>query len=77
MLLRNFDLFSGRPGSNDIAHLCVSTLVAQRSIDLCCSCFFTQGSVKLDRGTTHLLRRSDVEHLVRQGLLQELENEST
>lgn len=36
-----------------------------------------QGSVKLDRGTTHLLRRSDVEHLVRQGLLQELENEST
>ena len=40
-------------------------------------CFCAQGSVKLDRGTTHLLRRSDVEHLVRQGLLQELENEST
>lgn len=40
-------------------------------------CFGAQGSVKLDRGTTHLLRRSDVEHLVRQGLLQELENEST
>ncbi len=39
--------------------------------------FGAQGSVKLDRGTTHLLRRSDVEHLVRQGLLQELENEST
>ncbi|CAM9487477.1 unnamed protein product, partial [Sphacelaria rigidula] len=31
----------------------------------------------LERGTTHLLRRSDVEHLVLHGQLQELENEST
>jgi GINS complex subunit 1 len=32
-------------------------------------------SVSLDVGTTHHLRRSDVEHLIRQGLLQPLQVE--
>ncbi|CAM9243981.1 unnamed protein product [Scytosiphon promiscuus] len=51
--------------------------VEVRVLDDCGEIMTDHGCVKLDRGTTHLLRRSDVEHLVRQGLLQELENEST
>ncbi|CAN0197061.1 unnamed protein product, partial [Hapterophycus canaliculatus] len=51
--------------------------VEVRVLNDCGEIMTDHGCVKLDRGTTHLLRRSDVEHLVRQGLLQELENEST
>ena len=31
------------------------------------------GTVSLDKGTTQYLRRSDVEHLIRQGVLQHLD----
>ena len=34
------------------------------------------GPVHLDANTTHFLRRSDVEHLIRQGKLEQLDNES-
>ena len=33
------------------------------------------GSVELDLGTTHYLPRGDVEHLIRQGALQQLDGE--
>ncbi|CAM9486333.1 unnamed protein product [Choristocarpus tenellus] len=51
--------------------------VEVRVLQDCGEIMTDQGPVKLDRGTTHLLRRSDVEHLVRQGFLHELDNEST
>lgn len=51
--------------------------VEVRVLSDCGEIMTDHGSVKLDRGTTHLLRRSDVEHLVLHGQLQELENEST
>ncbi|CAM9552250.1 unnamed protein product, partial [Discosporangium mesarthrocarpum] len=51
--------------------------VEVRVLQDCGEIMTDQGPVKLERGTTHLLRRSDVEHLVRQGFLLELENEST
>jgi GINS complex subunit 1 len=35
------------------------------------------GQVSLEMGTTHFLSRSDVEHLIRQGALQQLDGEET
>ena len=32
------------------------------------------GSVNLEAGTVHFLRRSDVEHLIRQGMLEQMAN---
>ncbi|CAM9542681.1 unnamed protein product [Phaeothamnion confervicola] len=34
-----------------------------------------EGAVRLDRGTAHWLRRSDVVHLVRQGVLEQVDRE--
>ena len=38
----------------------------------CGEIFTDSGAVTLERGTTHYLRRSDVEHLIRQGFLRAL-----
>ena len=35
------------------------------------------GEVSLDMGSTHFLSRGDVEHLIRQGPLQQLDGEET
>ena len=35
------------------------------------------GEVSLELGTTHFLSRGDVEHLIRQGALQQLDGEET
>mmetsp|Transcript_14928 Transcript_14928/g.21869 ORF Transcript_14928/g.21869 Transcript_14928/m.21869 type:complete len:202 (-) Transcript_14928:99-704(-) len=37
----------------------------------------TCGEISLDLGTTHFLSRGDVEHLIRQGALQQLDGEET
>ncbi len=38
----------------------------------CGEIFTDTGTVRLEKGTTHFLRRSDVDHLIRQGLLEHI-----
>jgi hypothetical protein len=38
-------------------------------------CGVAQGPVSLEKGTTHFLRRSDVEGLIKQGYLEHIESE--
>jgi len=43
-----------------------------RVLEDCGEILTESGSINLERNTTHFLRRSDVEHLVRQGMLEEV-----
>jgi len=47
-----------------------------RVLEDCGELVTENGTVNLEAHTTHYLPRSDVEHLVRQGKLQHLDNES-
>ena len=49
--------------------LCVEV----RVVEDCGEIMTDNGEVHLERGTTHFLRRADVEHLIRQGKLQQLD----
>ena len=50
-------------------------LIEVRALVDCGETFTDNGLVRLDKGSSHLLRRSDVEYLIRQGKLEHLDSE--
>eukprot|EP00949_MAST-11_sp_MAST-11-sp1_P001244 g1244.t1 len=58
------DITSGMTPPKDL-------LIEVRVVEACGEIFTDHGPVTLDANTTHFLRRGDVEHLIRQGKLQQ------
>jgi GINS complex subunit 1 len=52
-------------------------LIEIRVLQSCGEIMTESGPVELTKGTTNFLRRSEVEHLIREGLVEHVQNEDT